>query len=63
MKRRDYQAYLQAYLQSPPSSLEGEGWGRECLFDSAGPAPPSRFPRFAREATSPTRAEVSRASG
>jgi len=51
--------WTEALLQSPPSPLVGEGWGGGCLSDSAGCGPPSRLARSAREATSPTRGEVS----
>src|SRR5262249_55271398 len=47
---------------SAPSPLEGEGWGGGWLFDSAELVPPSRLARFARETTSPSRGEVTRAS-
>src|SRR5207244_4695888 len=40
---------------SPPSPLEGEGWGGGCLFDSAELIPPSRFARSAPAPTSPSR--------
>ncbi len=48
---------------SPPSPLEGEGWGGGYLFDSAEQIPPSRLARAAREPTSPSRGEVTGANG
>src|SRR5262249_36257530 len=48
--------------QWPSSPLVGEGWGGGWLkLKSQSSIPPSRFARFARETTSPTRGEVPRA--
>src|SRR5262249_57511921 len=43
-------------LQPARSPLEGEGWGGGCLFENQ--IPPSRLAHQAREATSPSRGEV-----
>src|SRR5438093_6824997 len=48
--------------QAAPSPLVGEGCGGGYPFNSAEPAPPPGWRARARQPTSPTRGEVTRAS-